>query len=334
MTITEDLMKFTLEYRAALAKNETKAAREIMKRYTAMYARLKPQIEALAQQIAEGEMTAAEVRKLKSLAKLEADMEEELQAFSGYLKTELPPNATRTAGLGAAFAYAVMKYLVGERDIKRGNLDFLKEFFSPGSALYDRLNKLAGYHSQNVIQSILDSVGKGLGPRQVARDIMEAADGAFGGGLVDALRMSRTSELWASRAANLENYRANSDIITGWIWIAELDETTCMSCVALHGQRFDLDEIQDDHHNGRCTSIPEIMGQSPVELQTGEDWFKGQPEETQKDMMGKEFHQAWQGGAFNISDMTRQNPDDVYGTMRTSPPLYDLLGAEPPTGAE
>ena len=43
-------------------------ARELAKRYKAMYARIAPQVEALAEQIATGELSVAEVKKLKALA--------------------------------------------------------------------------------------------------------------------------------------------------------------------------------------------------------------------------------------------------------------------------
>ena len=332
MAILDDLLKFIAQYQMLISKQETKAARDLAKRYKAMYARIAPQVEALAEQIAAGEMTAAEVRKLKSLAALETAIQEEFTAFSGYLRTEINPLAVSAAGIGAEYAYTVMRYLTGGRDINQlspNNIEALLRFLSPGSALYERISKLAGYHTESVIQAILDSVGRGLGPRQVAREIMAAAEGAFGGGLVDALRMERTAQLWASRAAAHANYIANNDIVTGWIWIAELDETTCMSCVSLHGQRFDLDEVQDDHHNGRCTSIPEIMGQNPIEgLASGSDWFSNLTEEQQQAMMGPGKYEAWKDGKFDISQLSRQNPDDVYGHMRGEVPLKDLVNGE------
>lgn len=333
MAVLDDLLKFIAQYQMLIAKQETKAAQALAKRYKAMYARIAPQVEALAEQIATGELSVAEVKKLKSLAALETAIEEEFTAFSGYLRTEINPLAVSAAGIGAEYAYAVMKYLTGGRDINQlSNVEALLQFLKPGSALYERISKLAGYHTENVIQAILDAVGRGLGPRQVAREIMAAAEGAFGGGLVDALRMERTAQLWASRAAGHANYIANQDIVTGWIWIAELDETVCMSCVALHGQRFDLDEVQDDHYNGRCTSIPEIMGQNPIEgMATGADWFSNLTEEQQQQMMGPEKWSAWKDGFFDIKDMSRQQEDAVYGHMRGETPLWELLGAEPPT---
>jgi hypothetical protein len=330
MALLDDILQFIAKYNALMAKNETQAAMKLAAAYQASYKRIAPLIAALAEQIAAGELTAAEVRKLKSLAALENQLTEELTAYSGYLRTELGPVALVSAKIGADFAASVLKYLTGGGDISKlsgDNLDRLMAWFQPGSALYERIGQLAPYHTQQVIDAILEAVGRGLGPRQVAAEIIKSAEGAYGAGLVDALRMSRTTQLWAGREATRANYIANQDIITGWIWVAELDADTCMSCVALHGQRFDLDEVQDDHYNGRCTMIPEIMGTNPVEgMQGGEDWFLSQPESVQQQMMGPGKFEAWQGGQFGFNDLSQQHEDDVYGTMRGETTLQDLVG--------
>jgi hypothetical protein len=330
MAVLDDILKFIAQYNALVAKNETKAAMALASRYQAMYKRIAPQIEALAQQIADGKLTVSQVRNLKSLALLEKNINEELTAYSGYIRTEIPTASLVAAGVGATFAYTVLQYLTGGKNITKLDGDGLTKLMSwlqPGSALFERLGQLAGFRTDRVIQAILDAVGKGVGPRQVAREIMNAAEGEFGGGLVDALRMSRTSQLWADREASRANYIANSDIVTGWIWIAELDSETCMSCVAQHGERFDLDEVLDDHHNGRCTMIPEIQGQNPVDGMTGgKDWFNSQDEKTQKDMLGPGKYEAWKDGQFDLSQLSTQKSDDVYGTMRTESSLKDLVG--------
>ncbi len=329
MPILDDLLSFIQQYNALLAKNETKVAQRLAAAYKAMYARISPLIEALAERIASGELTAADVRKLKSLTSLEKALMDELGAYSGFVRTEIGPASILAASLGSQFAASVLEYLTGNKGntLTGDNIDKLLAWLQPGSALYERIGNLATYHSERVIEAIISSVGKGLGPRQVAREIMQAAENEFGAGLVDALRMSRTSQLWAGREATRANYIANSDIITGWIWVAELDDLTCLSCVAQHGQRYDLDEILDDHHNGRCTMIPEIMGQNPIDgMKSGEDWFKEQPESVQQSMMGPGKFEAWQGGAFGFDKLSTQKEDDVYGHMRGETSLQDLVG--------
>jgi hypothetical protein len=169
----------------------------------------------------------------------------------------------------------------------------------------------------------------GVNPRQTARLIMSAAEQAFGGGLTDALRTARTAQLWSYREATRANYAANSDVVTGWIWCAELDDQTCEACIAENGTRHDIEETLDGHYNCRCSPIPEVMGQNPVaDMQDGETWFGEQDTSTQKQIMGEVKWQAWMDGKFEFSQLSQQTPNDVYGTMRTVTPLKDLIGGE------
>lgn len=42
-------------------------------------------------------------------------------------------------------------------------------------------------------------------------------------------------------------------------------------------------------------------------------------------MMGREKWDAWRGGKFEFSALSREQDDDVYGRMRTETPLKDLI---------
>jgi hypothetical protein len=97
----------------------------------------------------------------------------------------------------------------------------------------------------------------------------------------------------------------------------------------MHGTEHGLDETLDDHHNGRCVMLPMVAGlPNPVE-QSGEDWFGEQSETKQRELMGKEKYESWQGGAFNFGELAGSHVDDVYGRMTAEAPLWQLLGTEP-----
>jgi len=109
-----------------------------------------------------------------------------------------------------------------------------------------------------------------------------------------------------------------------------------MACIAEHGTFHELDEIQDDHHNGHCDSIPAIQGfRSPRQVEvSGEEWFYSMSDTEQQKLMGRETWNAWKGGAFQLSDMKHRVENDVYGQMINQTPLWELLGAEPPNRTE
>jgi hypothetical protein len=192
--------------------------------------------------------------------------------------------------------------------------------------LYDRLRQLAGVNAQHVADAIIQGITLGWNPRKTAA----AVRGAFGRGLADALRFVRTAQLWTYRESNRASMVANQDVLEGWVWNTSFDKRTCMSCVVMHGTIHPVEETLNDHHNGRCVAIPLVKGFPPVIEETGIAWFEKQSEATQRAMMGREYYEAWKGGAYQLSEMTTVHRDDVYGDMRTEARLWQLLGAEPP----
>jgi len=58
---------------------------------------------------------------------------------------------------------------------------------------------------------------------------------------------------------------------------------------------------------------------------SGQDWFKGQPEATQRAMMGKAKHAAWKAGKFEFERLSVESKDAVWGKMRSEAPLKSLI---------
>jgi hypothetical protein len=141
----------------------------------------------------------------------------------------------------------------------------------------------------------------------------------------DAVRMARTAQLWAYRESSRANYQANSDVVSGWQWYAELDGA-CASCVAMHGTIHSLDEVLNDHHHGRCTAIPVVLEQALIPESAGRDYFDGLSDEQKQGILGKGAFEAYQGGKFDFSQLSTVHNDDVYGEMRVVPSLKDLIG--------
>lgn len=194
----------------------------------------------------------------------------------------------------------------------------------------------AGYGrrmADKVISSLLAGLVGGKSPRATAALISQK----LGIALNDALNITRTTTLWAYRAAAHTNYLLNSHVLKGWIWFAQLDERTCMSCVNLHGSLHALTEILNDHHQGRCVPMPVTKscqelglncedGPSPWDnVQNGEDWFLSLPVAQQILMMGQSKYNAWRDGAFEFEDLSLSYADPVWGVMVREATLTELI---------
>lgn len=320
-----DIITEVKRIRAGVLKRDAAELKRVIDQYRVLYDRLKGDIAALEADLAKGGYTAAGVKKLASYRRLLQDIRREMDDYSAWLRSEVKTlgRASITAGIKDA------RYLLGVQDerllavfrtLQPAQIEQLLGFLDPRGELYKRLALMGEYTAQKVSEAILRGVALGMNPATIAKQMVRDK---LGIGLVDAMRTARTVQLWAYREANRASYIANADVVEGWEWYAELDESTCTACLSLHGSIHKLDEVMDGHYNCRCTPIPVVIGGERG--QTGEDWFKQQPEATQRAMMGDARYDAWQAGKFDFADMATRRDDDVYGTMQGETPLKDLI---------
>lgn len=330
-----EIIRITMQFRAALERQDKQALSRLVQSYQQLYARLKDKIDLLAIEIAEKQPTPNQVVKMTRYKSLMRQVEDELTDFQVVLKNEIQNVTQNAIGLSSTSTQRIMREYsrlagieIGFNRLPNSAIQTMIGFLQPESPLFKRIEFLAEANTAYVSEKLLEGIGLGYNPKKVAALIRDS----LGNGLTDAMRMTRTAQNWAYREASRANYVNNSDVVKGWQWFADLGGDPCMACIALHGSFHQAHEVLDDHHNGRCTQIPVVVGfESPVTA-TGEEWFSQLPEAKQRELMGKEKHAAWQGGAFKFSELSTKHTDQVYGLMTTEKPLWELLGAEPPHG--
>jgi len=308
--------------------------------YATGYMRIDPQVQALTEQLEAlqkiDKLTTAQVKQSAAYKNLIASVTRELDDYSAYMRTELSAAVTDSAkrGMfagnelllaGVALALGIEVKDIPKDTILRPNdktLDFLAKYLDPDGALFGKIYNQAGFYADEIAAGILERVGQGLNPRVIANWITDE----YGYPLTDAMRQMRTSQLYSYREANANTRRENADILEGDVWCAELDDRTCDSCIAMHGTVAPAGTVCNDHHLGRCEYLPWVKGMpNPIE-QTGAEWFTQQDEATQRNVMGDAKFEAWNDGKFEFSALSREYENDVFGTMRGSTPLKDLIG--------
>lgn len=323
------LLSAALKFRARLDAASQVDLDRLIAAYAQLAQRLQDKIDLLVQELLLNPgMTPAQIGRMARYKDLVEAVAAELQKYGVYLETELSVIARAALAQSEADAFALIRmalqqagYTGAFNHLPANAIKMLLGFLQPDGALYKRIQELAPGLAQRIADKILEGVGLGYNPQKVGTLIADE----LGWGLTDALRWARTTQMYSYREASRANFAANSDIIDGWVWFAQLDDSTCESCVANHGQLFGLDETLDDHWNGRCVMIPHVSGDpNPVE-QDGQTWFDTQDTATQKQIMGESKWQAWMDGKFEFSAMSRQTPDNIWGTMRTATPLKDLV---------
>lgn len=295
---------------------------QIIRAFQTLFNRVQPRIETVRLTLENNpKITKAQIKRTGAYVDLIAQVGQEIDDFSTYAKVEI--DAGNLSAVGLAVAHLRDFYDMNgiqANIIPPDAITLLTDLFSPGGELAKRMELWAPNVVDGVSNGIIEGVKLGRNPNKIAYDIRKA----FGVGLTDAMRTTRTAQLWAYREATRLNYLANSDIVKGWIWLAALDDHTCMSCVSMHGTLHPLEESQNDHHNGRCTLIPYIPGVD-YGMTNGQDWFDALDEAQKIKQMGTGKYQAYMDGAFSFDKLSSTYADPVYGIMRAETALKDLV---------
>lgn len=204
-----------------------------------------------------------------------------------------------------------------------------------GEAYRTMLARFAPYHTDKIRDVILDAVSRGKNPRETAELIAGWLQSKSP--LNDALRITRTSQLYAARRGTQMVYIGND--VDRWMWSANIgNPRTCLACIAMHGTIHPSTRMLNDHWLGRCAMLPitprwselGIMGADEDNPITGVAWFERQDPFEQQRMMGPELYQFWRGGLFefNAQTVVEESSHPVFGTMRHRKSNYAIIGVD------
>ncbi len=324
-------------YRQQLLNQEDAAVARLVAAYGTSYQRLGASISALQDAVPIGPLTRRSTLQLSAWRALQEQVAGELARFGVIADNELTQLSRQGIALGLnhstglveayfrnpqtiAAVRASMVQLVPEQ------VETLLGFLAPESPLRQGLTtQLGPAVKERLSETMVDGLTRGLNPRAIA-DIVRRE---YGQGLTWAINTVRTANLWSYREATRANYVANSRVVSGWTWYATLDRRVCFSCIAQHGTKHSVDEVLNDHHQGRCVAIPDVpmasrLGIDLPEIEPGETWFNRLDEETQTAIMGPGMLAAYQAGALRFDQASTTYDDPNYGPMRRTATMAEL----------
>jgi hypothetical protein len=251
------VQQLTKRQRAEIAAADEENLKRLADAYVVMYNHIEGSADALVLAIEKlDNPTPAQVKALPEYKRLDKQMQKELDKFTSFTEVTIESAALVAVGIGLAHSQEWIKYAGGSvTGITPKVMIPLLDYLRRDGPLYERLSLLTGATVDKVTQSIIEGVGLGYNPRKIAAGIQDA----FGGGLTDALRNTRTVQIYSYRDSARANYMASGGIVEGWIWFAELDGDTCAACIAEHGTLHDNSETLDGHYN--CV-LPDTFVQS------------------------------------------------------------------------
>jgi SPP1 gp7 family putative phage head morphogenesis protein len=137
-------------------------------------------------------------------------------------------------------------------------------------------SKLVDSIRRSLTQSMIQGEGMAKARNRLVKElgIKPGQTKNFKGATYRAMLIARTEIMRASNLGALAIYEQNQDILSGWEWVATLDERTCVICGGLDGKvfKFGSDQLQPpsgSHPGCRCTIVPVLLDTELMDRVTG-----------------------------------------------------------------
>lgn len=331
-----DTVILRTDWRQRIVRENEALARRLQAAYARTLPRLRQEIDTLDQRLralyeANESIDPQQLRDLREWQALRASIEAEMRDFAVIARNETAQGQQTAIRAGSDAAREMAVSTSGrlapavEAAWNRPDPAALEQLinYADGAALRAEFAQLGQRAADGFADVMLAAVAQGKNPRALAR-IMEAW---LAVPYAQAENLARTTQLWSYRSATHAAYRANEDIVTGWVWYSAADDRTCLSCWDQHGSLHPVNEILDDHWRGRCVPVPVVRGTRWAEdFETGPERFVGLDEERQRRIMGGAMHAAWRAGEVRWGQFSRAQQDNVFGQMMRAASLRELLG--------
>ena len=323
---------------------ERASQRALTESYRAVLARLQGDLDALTTRIAAaqaaGETVGASwLNRDARFRALIADTEAEIGRYSRNAEAVIANGQRQAATAALGTSEAVMAAALGTpppgvvatfNRLPTGAIEELVGNLGDGRPLSGLLDGLGAEASKAGRAALIEALGKGLGPRQLAREFRLGTNESA----VRALLISRTEINRAFRESTLRTLQENREVIKNWRWLAAHGKRTCLACLARDGSEWPLSKPMPTHPACRCAIVPitktwrelgiDIDDNRP-EIETGESWFERQDEATKRGMMGPLAFDLFQQGKITLPDFIGERTSRRWGTSTYQRSVREIM---------
>lgn len=332
-----DVYDLASQFRAGLLKRDRRTAAAMVRAYRAAWRGIRKEADSLLAKIAAAREDGQEVNQTwlyqqGRLQALQSQIEVEIARFAEVAAGRLAGSQERVIEETLGQAIELMQAAADESSIiasfnrlPRSAFESFVGSAQNGSPLSNLFRAISPTLSQSLTDVLLTGIASGRSVSRIARDLRDAG----GIGLNRALVISRTEVMRAYREAARETYRANADVLDGWVWLSALSTRTCAMCWAMHGTFHSVEERLNDHPQGRCTMLPRVKGSTAPMPPTGAELFDRLTPEQQQKILGASAYEAWRDGKLTLADVVGERDDPQWGPTRYRRSLREILGGAP-----
>lgn len=175
-----------------------------------------------------------------------------------------------------------------------------------------------------ITDRIFAGIFEGQGPLTTARQLRESLPQMTA---YELNRLMRTTQLTSFRRATAETQRANTGLFAYQIRIEARDDRTCLACWALHGKKYPVGMVIDEHEQGRGRGIAVPIGKD-VTIPTGPELWDKLPPERRRAIAGTAAFNAMEKGEARLADFVGRDHDPLWGDQIREKSVRELFGDE------
>lgn len=222
-----------------------------------------------------------------------------------------------SAGLAAGFGHLP------------ANLTASVGFLADGSPLRDLMATFGAQAGAQAAQTLTTGVLLGWGADKMGREFRRTVTGLS---RTRAETIARTEIHRVYRATSRDIYRANADVLQGWMWRAHIDKQTCPSCIVMDGTLHPVEATLDGHPRCRCAMIPVAipipgLPDPTAGARKGADWLMAQDPATQRAILGPTKAALLRARQIAPQDLVVRVTDPAWGTTRREATVAEARGA-------
>jgi SPP1 gp7 family putative phage head morphogenesis protein len=316
-------------WRADLLRGDAAAQRQLARRWLRVEQALQDEIAALTVQLQQqgGRATLGQLTRSRRYLTLLRQVQAELMQYQRFVE-ELVTNRQQTmVNLGQQHSQALLTTLApalaGEFDrLPVRAAENMVGLTASGNPLRDVLRDASRVGPEALADELVRGLALGENPKTVARRALRQG---LARSFTRMATIARTETLRVYRQTALERYRS-SGLVVGYRRVASKSARTCVACLMADGRFYALDEPFDSHPGCRCTLVPVLRTGQPMQWETGQEWFRRQPERVQREMLGPARYDLWRNGQVTLDDLVTRVEDPVWGGALVPTPVRALPG--------
>lgn len=305
-------------HKAALIRQDAEQMAAMAAQWRRVEAALQDQVELFARRVAEDRLNPGQIQsrqfQLDRYQSLLNQVRTELDKYTNYADA-LITERQRTLGstaiqqAGQAIRAVANGTKIGFDVLPIRAIENMVGLGGDGSPLRNLLVDSYGAAADGMLNALVRATATGQNPRVTARSMVR--DG-LSQSLNRMMTTARTEQMRVFRESSRMAYQA-SGVVSGYRRLATKDSRTCPACLMLDGELYELTETLREHPQGRCTLLPIVDGFKPVEWEKGQDWFRNQPPDTQRSILGKGRYDLWSKGQIDLDQLASIKRNDTWG---------------------